>query len=57
MVNLKGYRHGQYFIIYVLLKALPPVCMKCAAQGEGRVANIYIAGGEARVLYLSQDSH
>ena len=25
---------------YVLLKALPPVCMKYTAQGEDRVANI-----------------
>ena len=30
---------------YVLLKALPPVCMKYTARGESRVANI--AGGEA----------
>ena len=35
----------------VLLKALPPVCMKYTTRGESRVANI------ARVLYLSQDSH
>ena len=28
---------------YVLLKALPPVCMKYTPQGESRVANI--AGG------------
>ena len=39
--------------VYVLLKALPPVCMKYTAQGESRVANI--ARGEA--LYLSRDSH
>ena len=25
---------------YVLLKALPPVCMKYTARGESRVANI-----------------
>ena len=31
--------------IYVLLKALPPVCMKYTAQDESRVANI--ARGEA----------
>ena len=31
------------------------VCVKYTAQDESRVANI--AGGEARVLYLSQDSH
>ena len=30
---------------YVLLKALPPVCMKYNARGESRVANI--ARGEA----------
>ena len=32
-------------IIYVLLKALPPVCMKYTARDESRVANI--ARGEA----------
>ena len=31
---------------YVLLKALPPVCMKYTAQGESQVANI--ARGEAK---------
>ena len=31
--------------MYVLLKALPPVCMKYTAQDESRVANI--ARGEA----------
>ena len=31
--------------IYVLLKALPPVCMKYTARDESRVANI--ARGEA----------
>ena len=31
---------------HVLLKALPPVCMKYTAQGESRVANI--ARGEAK---------
>ena len=36
--------------IYVLLKALPPVCMKYTARGESRVANIAL-------LYLSRDSH
>ena len=34
-----------YIYIYVLLKALPPVCMKYTAQDESRVANI--ARGEA----------
>ena len=32
-------------ILYVLLKALPPVCMKYTAQGESWVGNI--AGGIA----------
>ena len=32
-------------ILYVLLKALPPVCMKYTARDESRVANI--AWGEA----------
>ena len=31
--------------MYVLLKALPPVCMKYATQGESQVTNI--AWGEA----------
>ena len=31
----------QYFLPqYVLLKALPPVCMKYTARDESRVANI-----------------
>ena len=34
----------------ILLKAMPPVCMKYTAPGESRVAN-------SQVLYLSQDSH
>ena len=34
-----------HVIIYVILKALPPVCMKYTARGESRVANI--ARGEA----------
>ena len=29
-----------YICIYVLLKALPPVCMKYTARCESRVANI-----------------
>ena len=40
------------YILYVLLKALPPVCMKYTARDESRVAN-----RQSRVLYLSQDSH
>ena len=27
-------------MLYVILKALPPVCMKYTARGESRVANI-----------------
>ena len=34
-----------YIILLVLLKALPPVCMKYTARDESRVANI--ARGEA----------
>ena len=34
-----------YALQYVLLKALPPVCIKDTARGESRVANI--ARGEA----------
>ena len=33
----------------VLLKALPPVCMKCAAGGESQLANI--AHGEADICH------
>ena len=29
-----------HYDLYVLLKALPPVCMKYTAQGESQVANI-----------------
>ena len=45
--------HGR--IPHVLLKALPPVCMKYTASDESRVANI--AEAKPRVLYLSRDSH
>ena len=41
---------------YVLLKALPPVCMKYTARGESRVANI-CSTRQSRVLYLSRGSH
>ena len=37
--------NNQYCVLYVLLKALPPVCMKYTARDESRVANI--ARGEA----------
>ena len=42
-----------FTLLYVLLKALPPVCMKYTAPGESRVANR--AG--SWVLYLSRDPH
>ena len=45
------------YLIYVLLKALPPVCMKYTVRGESRVANIARGEAECRVLYLSRDSH
>ena len=35
-----------FSVVYVLLKALPPVCMKYTARGESRVANI--VRGEAK---------
>ena len=38
-------------ILYVLLKALPPVCMKYTARGESRVA--YIARDPHQELYIS----
>ena len=40
--------------IYLLLKALPPVCMKYTAQGESGVSNIAQAKPSA---ILSRDSH
>ena len=46
--------HIFVYIIKVLLKALPPVCMKYTARGESRVANIV---QRSRVLYLSRDPH
>ena len=44
IVNL-CYMDAMYRYLYVLLKALPPVCMKYTVRGESRVANI--ARGEA----------
>ena len=41
-------------ILYVLLKALPPVCMKYMAQGESHVANI--AQGEAECYICHETS-
>ena len=38
-------------IIYVLLKALPPVCMKYTAQGESRVANIVQGEAECYICH------
>ena len=38
---------------YVLLKALPPVCMKYTARGESRVANI--VRGEAECYICHQE--
>ena len=35
-IAFKGYT----YVLCVLLIALLPVCMKCTAQGENRVANI-----------------
>ena len=43
-------------MFFVLLKALPPVCIKYTARGESRVANI-AATRRSRVLYLSRDPH
>ena len=43
------------YVPYILLKALPPVCMKYTAQGESRLANI--AQGEAECYILPQYSH
>ena len=34
-------------MLYVLLKALPPVCMKYTGRDESRVANIAQGKGEA----------
>jgi len=39
---------------YVLLKALPPVCMKYTARGESLVANIALQG-EAE-CYICHDT-
>ena len=40
--------------LYVLLKALLPVCMKYTARGESRVANI--ARGEASTIFVMRPS-
>ena len=36
---------------YVLLKALPPVCMKYTARGESRVANIALGEAECYICH------
>ena len=38
--NVQLDNEGRYTMFYVLLKALPPVCMKYTARDESRVANI-----------------
>ena len=38
-----------YYLLLVLLKALPPVCMKYTAQDESQVANI--ARGECYIYH------
>ena len=43
--------HWTLYIIYVLLKAMPPVCMKYTAQGESRVANIAQGEAECYICY------
>ena len=42
--------------LYVLLKALLPVCMKYTALGESLVTNIALCFAQP-ILYLSRDSH
>ena len=37
--------------MYVLLKALPPVCMKYTARGESRVANIARSEAECYICH------
>ena len=50
MPNTTSYIFSSYIqsIQYVLLKALPPICMKHTARDESRVANI--ARGEAEYI-------
>ena len=36
---------------YVLLKALPPVCMKYTARGESQVANIALGQAECYICH------
>ena len=38
-------------IQYVLLKALPPFCMKCTVRGESRVANIARGKAECYICH------
>ena len=44
--RLQGSCNSRYLATYVLLKALPPVCMKYTARDESGMANI--ARGEAK---------
>ena len=46
--------HKVVSVLYVLLKVLPPVCMKYTARGESRVANI-VRGEDECYQYLSRD--
>ena len=43
-----------YNDFYVLLKALPPVCMKYIARGESRVANI--AQAKLSAIFVTRPS-
>ena len=40
-------------MLYVLLKALPPVCMKYTARDESRVANIARGEAECYICYIT----
>ena len=37
--------------VFILLKALPPVCMKYTARGESRVANIVRGNAESYICH------
>ena len=48
------YSKGPYYnreALYLLLKALPPVCMKYTARGKSRVANIARGEGECCICH------
>ena len=40
--------------LYVLFKALPPVCMKYTAWGESQVANIAQGKAECYICHIAQ---